>query len=144
MLAPADITGWSRHRIVAQARRARCKLRGLAKLVRPSGRVRRPLSLAIADLATGRAIFGIPFIVPPGRQGVAPQLSLNYSSSSKNGPIGMGWVLELGSVERSTRNGAPQFDTTDVYVLKFGGVSADLVPHTFHGLLCDNHRGKPD
>ncbi len=80
-----------------------------------------------SDLATGRAVFGIPIAVPPGRRGVQPALGLNYSSSTKNGPIGVGWNLELGVIERSTRFGLPSFDSSDTFSLRYGGVTSDLV-----------------
>ena len=80
-----------------------------------------------SDLATGRAIFGIPVAVPPGRRGLQPSLGLSYSSSARNGPLGVGWILELGGIERSTRWGAPKFDSSDIFVLRYGGVTADLV-----------------
>ena len=66
----------------------------------PAGRI---LESFHSDLATGRAVFGIPLAVSPGRRGMSPSLSLNYSSSGKNGPLGVGWNLELGLIERSTR-----------------------------------------
>lgn len=41
----------------------------------------------------GGANYSISLSVPPGTTGMAPSLSLNYSSQSSNGPIGMGWFL---------------------------------------------------
>ena len=42
---------------------------------------------------TGAATFRIPLEIPPGSAGMAPSLSLNYSSQSGDGMLGMGWSL---------------------------------------------------
>jgi len=55
---------------------------------------------------TGAATYNIPIIVPPGRGGIAmPNLALVYNSQQKNGWVGMGWDLEVGSIQRSTKWG---------------------------------------
>src|SRR3990167_4194087 len=57
------------------------------------------------DLFTGRATTSIPIAVPPGRKGIQPSLALAYSSSGRNGWVGVGWSLEIGEIERSTKDG---------------------------------------
>ena len=55
---------------------------------------------------TGAATYSIPIIVPPGRGGIAmPDLALVYNSQQKNGWVGVGWDLEVGSIQRSTKWG---------------------------------------
>jgi hypothetical protein len=39
------------------------------------------------DLFTGTGNFGIPVFTSPGRSGIGPQLALQYSSGSGNGPF---------------------------------------------------------
>jgi len=58
-----------------------------------------------ADPFTGMATTSVPIAVPPGRNGIQPNLALTYASSSGNGWVGMGWKLELGAIERQTRFG---------------------------------------
>src|SRR3989338_7955388 len=79
------------------------------------------------DLFTGRAASSIPIAVPPGRKGIQPALALAYASSSRNGWVGMGWSLELGYIEHSTKAGVPAYDASDAYTFMFQGVASELV-----------------
>ena len=42
----------------------------------------------------GSPIYSIPIEVPPGRAGMEPALSLQYSGTRTNGEVGVGWHLE--------------------------------------------------
>lgn len=54
--------------------------------------------------AAGVFQFSVPIVVPPGRNGVQPNLSLGYSSSGGNGIAGVGWgVSGLPSITRCGR-----------------------------------------
>ena len=79
------------------------------------------------DLFTGRATTSVPIAVPPGRKGMQPALALSYSSSARNGWLGVGWGLDTGFIERNTKNGVPNYDTNDTFVFMFQGVSSELV-----------------
>jgi len=59
------------------------------------------------DLFTGSFGYAIPIACPPARNDSEPNLALAYSSSEPNGWCGMGWNLEIGSIERNTREGIP-------------------------------------
>lgn len=79
------------------------------------------------DLLTGRATLSYPIIVPPGRRGLQPSLRITYSSSGSNGSLGVGWSLEMAHIERSTKQGVPRYDDTDIFQLSFQGVTTELV-----------------
>jgi RHS repeat-associated protein len=55
---------------------------------------------------TGAAQYHIPISVPAGINGLAPNVSLAYSSQSKySGPMGLGWSLQgTSSISRMARN----------------------------------------
>lgn len=47
---------------------------------------------------SGAATCSLPITVPSGTGQVQPQLSLSYSSQGRNGPLGLGWMLDGLSV----------------------------------------------
>lgn len=52
---------------------------------------------------SGQATYNIPIEVPPGRNGVQPNLSIVYSSQAQNDILGVGWVLN--GISTITRGG---------------------------------------
>ncbi len=80
---------------------------------------------------SGEGIVTIPLTAPPGVRGMAPKLSLGYSSEGGDAGLGKGWSLDLGfpdAIRRATRLGVPAYgdpgSTNDVFT--FAG--QDLVP----------------
>src|SRR5438093_322547 len=75
------------------------------------------------DLLTGAATFSIPITVPTGKDGMQPNLTLQYSSDAPGKTwVSRGWHIELGEIVRQGKNGAvPKFDATDTFVLSFAG-----------------------
>ena len=67
------------------------------------------------DLFTGSFGYSIPIACAPARNGSEPALALSYSSGGDNGWCGMGWKLDIGSIERNTKGGFPiQFTTASI------------------------------
>ncbi|WP_168204067.1 tandem-95 repeat protein, partial [Aliikangiella coralliicola] len=50
-----------------------------------------------AGVSGGAATYSVPIAIPPGRNGMQPNVSLNYSSRSGNGIVGVGWSLAAGA-----------------------------------------------
>ncbi|MET9736101.1 SpvB/TcaC N-terminal domain-containing protein [Streptomyces sp. NPDC006458] len=68
----------------------------------------------------GDARLSYPLELPPGRAGLAPSLSIGYSSQAADGWVGSGWDLTVPSVSIETRWGVPRYDAakeTETYVL---------------------------
>lgn len=58
----------------------------------------------------GNAAFSFGLKLPPGRQGMAPSLSLNYNNGGGNGWLGLGWDLPIPFISIDTRWGVPRYD----------------------------------
>lgn len=79
------------------------------------------------DPTSGTATMTVPVDVLPGRKGIQPNLALIYNSHSSNGPLGVGWILELGAIQRSTKKGTPKYDSSDTLVFTGSGSQQELV-----------------
>nr|WP_314493604.1 RHS repeat-associated core domain-containing protein [uncultured Chryseobacterium sp.] len=61
----------------------------------------------------GDANVSHPIVIPSGRRGMQPSLSIGYSSSAGNGWLGEGWdVNGISSISIDTRWGSPKFNPT--------------------------------
>lgn len=73
----------------------------------------------------GAALYRVPLWVPAGRNGMEPQLALQYDSRAGYGMLGVGWTLTgLAKITRSKKNfsddgiaGPILFDATDPFCL---------------------------
>ena len=73
----------------------------------------------------------MPVEVPPGRGGSEPSVALQYSSANKDGLCGVGWDVDMGSIQRETRYGVPvsggAYSDAFGFTFSFGGHSGRLV-----------------
>ncbi|TDS56950.1 RHS repeat-associated core domain-containing protein [Myroides indicus] len=59
----------------------------------------------------GDAVLTFPLMLPPARQGMVPDLSVNYNSSADEGDFGLGWSLSVPTISVDTRWGVPTYDS---------------------------------
>ena len=84
--------------------------------------------------SAGDARLSYPVRIPPGRNGMQPDVTIAYNSSGGNGWLGMGWDLPIQAVNIDTRWGVPRYDPlveTETYMLN----GEELTPVA--------HRGEP-
>jgi RHS repeat-associated protein len=80
--------------------------------------------------SSGDARLSYPIQLPPGRNGMQPQLGLSYDSSGGIGWVGLGWDLATAAVTVDTRWGVPRYEAaaeTETYGLN--GVQLTPVAH---------------
>jgi RHS repeat-associated protein len=68
----------------------------------------------------GDAVLTYPIEVPPGRQGMQPDISIVYNSSAGDGLLGVGWDMPIRAVSCDTKWGVPRYDEnseTESYLL---------------------------
>jgi len=78
---------------------------------------------------TGSATYSYPIEVPPGTNGLAPNLYLTYSSQSAGGRaglIGLGWDLNMNYIQRDVQH-TPNNINDDTFDLILDGQKYDLM-----------------
>ncbi|MBS3907940.1 MAG: hypothetical protein KGZ49_12980, partial [Syntrophaceae bacterium] len=83
------------------------------------------------DDFSGAAHLSYPIMVPPGRRGLAPNLSLLYNSYQGSGWVGVGWGLDMGAIQRSTKRGV-NYSANDFLTI-MNGSSSELLPRSDWG-----------
>lgn len=84
---------------------------------------------ASTDEFTGSFNFSLPLQVPPGRGGLTPNLSLNYSSHQRSKPswVGRGWSLDMGVIQRVPYQGFVDYVNGQHFEFMASGAAAPLV-----------------
>ncbi len=83
------------------------------------------------QLNTGTYAMGLPLKLPPVRGAVQPEVRFAYNSGSGNGPLGLGWRLDVPALQRQTDKGLPQYTTNDTFVTFAGEELVALADGTF-------------
>jgi len=69
------------------------------------------------NAANGTMSLSLSIPTTQGRAAFGPKLELAYNSVSGNGPFGLGWQLQVGSITRNISKRMPRYDETDVFLL---------------------------
>lgn len=78
------------------------------------------------QLNTGTATYRVKLAAPPGVNRQQPDLALVYNSGYGNSPLGLGWRLNVPSIQRQTDKGLPTYQQGgDTYIHSEAG---ELVP----------------
>jgi RHS repeat-associated protein len=77
--------------------------------------------------AFGAASEHLPLEITPGRKQFQPHLSLSYSSLGGRAELGLGWLLDVGHIERSSRHGTPALFGPNEFIVSIAGTGAELV-----------------
>lgn len=83
------------------------------------------------QLNTGTYAMGLPLKLPPVRGAVQPEVRFAYNSGSGNGPLGLGWRLDVPALQRQTDKGLPNYNTNDTFVTFAGEELVALADGTF-------------
>src|SRR5262249_359153 len=80
-----------------------------------------------------------PIVVPPGRNGLQPDVKLTYSSLDRDDMniVGYGWSLNIPYIERLNKTGADQLYISNYYNSSLSGELVDLGSGSF-GSKIDN------
>jgi hypothetical protein len=63
----------------------------------------------------GQMSLDVPFRVPEGFEGLTPRLGLTYSSGNGSSVAGIGWAMDVPSIERMTSKGLPEYVADDLF-----------------------------
>lgn len=80
------------------------------------------------DLASGALAYSYPLAVPPGRNGMAPSLSLSYNSqnTAEGSIVGYGWTLDIPSIERMNKTGTDRLYRENFFTSSLSGELVSL------------------
>ncbi len=112
---------------------------GLSKISLPSG----PGSIeGLGDsfepqLNSGTSSYSVKVAIPPGVNGLQPEVVLRYNAGSGNGPFGLAWSLGGFSIQRQTEKGLPTYTSSDVFTFQ----GEELVALSDGSYRCENESG---
>ncbi|MFA5184742.1 MAG: toxin TcdB middle/N-terminal domain-containing protein [Patescibacteria group bacterium] len=82
----------------------------------------------VSDPVLGAYIYSYPIEVPPGRNGLQPDLNLVYNSASENNSnqFGFGWSLDLPYIERMNKTGVDNLYSTSTTNYFLSSIDGEL------------------
>lgn len=83
------------------------------------------------DQSTGALVHRVPLDIPPGRNGLTPDVALVYNSQDLNdGIAGYGWSLSIPYIERLNKTGTDRLFTDNYFTSSWGGELANITGTT--------------
>ncbi|MDP4238179.1 MAG: SpvB/TcaC N-terminal domain-containing protein, partial [Bacteroidota bacterium] len=91
---------------------------------------------------TGSANLSYSLEMPPARNGMSPNLAIQYNSDGGSGWLGEGWDLNVPSITVDTRWGVPRYDTTkETETYSMGGTMLATTYDNSTGDAAVSHQG---
>ncbi|HSS98928.1 MAG TPA: SpvB/TcaC N-terminal domain-containing protein, partial [Terriglobales bacterium] len=92
------------------------------------------------SLFTGGAMYSVPVWTPPGRAGMAPSITLSYSSKTIDGVlgdvqapwVGVGWNIDAVEIVRTITTSDTGYGYVNNFALTFNGEQHNLVQDSAH------------
>lgn len=83
---------------------------------------------AVEQSPTGAYLYSMPIVVPPGRNGLQPRLSLSYNSQNtdRGSLFGYGWNLAIPSISRMNHSGIDQLYINEHFETTMSGELLDV------------------
>lgn len=75
------------------------------------------------DEMTGALLYEFPINVPPGRNGLQPDLKLSYNNQARenHGMVGLGWSINIPYIQRINKSGSEKMYTEHDYISSLSG-----------------------
>ena len=91
------------------------------------------------DQTTGALVSSYPLVIPPGRNGMQPDLKLLYNSQNtdQDGPVGYGWSVSIPYIQRINKTGVNKLYTDNYFTSSLSGELA-LVSGTTYASKTEN------
>lgn len=82
----------------------------------------------IANTPSGAFLHEIPITIPPGRNGLQPELSFTYNSQNKNKAslFGYGWDVSIHSIQRHNKTGTDKLYSNHYFLSSISGELEDI------------------
>lgn len=106
------------------------------QVINPSELKMNPDTPEASHNASGAFAYSIPIVIPPGRNQIQPNLSLNYNSQSLDPQswLGAGWEISIPVIERLNKNGIDNMYSQTYFTSTADGeLSPVALTDTVHG-----------
>lgn len=93
------------------------------------------------DANTGALTFRIPLDIPPGRNGVQPDIALVYNSqNTQDGLVGYGWELSIPYITRLSKTGSNNLYNSGLFTSSLDGELATSSANVYRGRVDESRR----